>query len=310
MGTPTATQATFLAIPDREAGVASYAILQVPYEGSVSYGQGTALAPSAIVNASTQVELYDPEVGLDLERLNLHNPAPVEPLDNEDVADYLDRLDSIAKDLHDQGMLVMGIGGDHSVTPALVRAARASRCTEDDTITVLHIDAHADLRDTYDGSKHSHACAIRRVLEDGVDNVLSIGIRSGEKAEFEMSENDERIFTVTAQDLHKYPSAVEVALDKIRTISGKLYITFDIDALEVHLCPATGTPEPGGLGWWDALRFVRAAFMETPKAQVIGADVVETVPMEGSGVNEFVAAKLVTKFLAYHKARRLQLDAL
>ena len=150
---------------------------------------------------------------------------------------------------------------------------------------------------------------MKRVLDDGVDRVLSIGIRSGEKAEFELSDTDERIFTVTAQDLHKYPSAVEVALDKIKTISGKLYITFDIDALEVHLCPGTGTPEPGGLGWWDALRFVRAGFMETPKAQVIGADIVETVPMQGTSVNEFTAAKLATKFLAYHKARRLELDA-
>ncbi len=308
MGTPTATQTTFLAIPDREAGVASYAILQLPYEGSVSYGQGTALAPSAIVNASAQVELYDPEVELDLEILNIHNPAPIEQLEGEDVEDYLNRADTIAKDLHDQGMLVLGLGGDHSITPALVRAARASRCAPDDHVTVLHIDAHADLRDSYDGSKHSHACAMKRVLDDGVDRVLSIGIRSGEKAEFELSDTDERIFTVTAQDLHKYPSAVEVALDKIKTISGKLYITFDIDALEVHLCPGTGTPEPGGLGWWDALRFVRAGFMETPNAQVIGADIVETVPMQGTSVNEFTAAKLATKFLAYHKARRLELD--
>ena len=309
MGAPTATKETFLQIPDRQAGIASYAVLQAPYEGSVSYGQGTARAPSAIVHASSQVELYDPEVGLDLEILNIHNPDPVEPTETESVESYLARLTEAAKGLHDQGMLVVGVGGDHSVTPALVNAARASRCSSDDTVTVLHIDAHADLRDSYDGSKHSHACAMARVLEDGVDRVISIGIRSGDKTEFELSDSDERIFTVTAQDLHKYPSAVEVALDKIKTISGKLYITFDIDALEVHLCPSTGTPEPGGLGWWDALRFVRAAIMETPGATVIGADVVETVPMQGSSVNEFVAAKLVTKMIAYHKARRIELDS-
>lgn len=308
MNTDTHTAGSFLGAPDREAGVASYAVLQLPYEGSVSGGSGTASGPGAIVDASTRVELWDPEVKLDLETVRLHTHAPVVPMAGEQAAEYFERVEAIAKDLHDQGMLVIGLGGDHSVTPALVQAARASRCTDEDAVTVLHIDARADLRDEHEGSKHSHACAMARVLGDGVDHVLSIGVRSGGKGEFALSESDDRVFTVTAQDLHRYPSAIEVALDKIHTISGKIYVTFDIDALEVNLCPGTGTPEPGGLGWWDALRFVRAAFMETPKAKIIGCDVVGAAPMKGSSVNEFVGAKLAAKMLAYHKARRNELD--
>jgi len=296
------SRVSFLGIRARDPERAQYALLLLPYEGGVSYGLGTASGPDAILGASAQVELWDPELGFDLATLAVHNPPPVIPASDESTAAYLDRVRRAARDLREAGLLVVGVGGDHSVTPALVGAARGAT---DEPLTVLHIDAHPDLRDEYGGSIHSHACAMARTLDEGADRILSIGIRSGDRAEHEAAAADERISVFRAQDLARDGSALGEAIEMIRAVKGTLYISIDIDALEVHLCPGTGTPEPGGLGWWDALRILRAAFLESRGARVIGWDLVETAPMPGTRVNEFVAAGLLAKSFAYHAAGRL-----
>ncbi|HYW80195.1 MAG TPA: arginase family protein, partial [Thermoguttaceae bacterium] len=153
----------FLDLPPAAADEADVLLLPLPYEGSVSYGQGTARGPEAIWQASTEVELWDEQLGIDLETLRWHTAPAVLPQENETPAEYLARVRQAAVALNSHGCPVIGVGGEHSLTTPLVQAAAGS----DDLsgITVVQFDAHADLRDTYDQSPHSHACVMRRLVE-------------------------------------------------------------------------------------------------------------------------------------------------
>ncbi|MCB9837737.1 MAG: agmatinase [Phycisphaeraceae bacterium] len=289
----------FLGLPQAELSAAQIALLPIPYEGAVSYGAGAAEGPAAIWDASTQVELWDYELGVDLESIAYHSAAPVEPVGGETGAEYLDRVGAAASALHGCGALVIGVGGDHSVTPPLLSAAIGASGVDAAAVTVVHIDAHADLRDEYEGNPNSHACAMARALDQGV-RVLSIGIRSAEKKEFDRSQRDDRITTYPASLLATDAAAVERLFAEIAALRGPVYLTFDIDALETHLAPATGTPEPGGLGWWFTLDLLRRLLLDNTGVRCIGADLVEVAPQDGTSVNEFVAAKLIAKFAVLH----------
>ncbi|MFG0257256.1 MAG: agmatinase [Phycisphaerales bacterium JB043] len=292
---------TFLDLPDAPLDDADVVLVSLPWEGAVSYGRGSASAPNAIWRASTQIELWDQETDTDLESIAIHNAPTIEPAHDESVDHYLARVEQAVTQFHASERFVVGVGGDHSLTPALLRAACAAREVHGTELTVLHIDAHADLRDEYDGTKNSHACAMARAIDLGT-TVISIGIRSEEREGHDHGVASGRVHTYRARDLHQDPALhdrLDAALD---AITGPLYVTIDVDALEVHLCPATGTPEPGGLSWWTTLAILRRAIRNT-NATLIGADVVETVPMSESTVNEDVGARLVTKLIAYAIAR-------
>lgn len=293
---------SFLGLPQAELSAAHVALLPLPYEGAVSYGAGTADGPTAIWDASTQVELWDYELRFDLESVAYHSADAVEPREDEPCAAYLGRVRTAAVGLHDSPALVIGVGGDHSVTPPLLEAAIEANGADPASVTVVHIDAHADLREEYEGNRDSHACAMARALDLGV-RVLSIGIRSAERSEFERSDRDERIATYPASTLTTGAASVAALHQEIAELNGPVYLTFDIDALDTHLAPATGTPEPGGLGWWFTLDLLHRLIVGADGAQLIGADLVETVPQQGTTVNEFVAAKLLAKFAALHSIR-------
>lgn len=295
----------FLGIAQSELSAALIALLPLPYEGAVSYGAGTADGPPAIWDASAQVELWDYELRLDLETIAFFSAEPVSPKRGEACAEYLSRVRAAAAALHDSGALVIGVGGDHSVTPPLLRAAIEAAAVDPKAVTVVHIDAHADLREEYDGNPDSHACAMARALDLGV-RVLSIGIRSAEGAEFQRSERDDRITTFPASALATAPESVAGMQHAVAALSGPVYLTFDIDALETNLAPATGTPEPGGLGWWFTLDLLRRLIVGNRAIRLIGADLVETVPQPGTSVNEFVAAKLIAKLAALRSIRHGQ----
>jgi agmatinase len=204
--------------------------------------------------------------------------------------------------LHQFGGLIVGVGGDHSVTPPLVRAAVHD--PEDlSQLTVVQFDAHADLRDVYEGTPHSHACAMRRLTEKGA-SLLAIGIRSMERAESVYGRQSGHVRTFTARQLAEDTASEQAMLSHLSQLSGPLYLTIDVDALDAALCPATGTPHPGGLGWWQVLRYLRCLLAGNPSHWLIGFDVVEAVPRDGSTINETVAAHLLTKVLAYHFASR------
>ncbi|QDU41856.1 N(1)-aminopropylagmatine ureohydrolase [Symmachiella dynata] len=287
---------TFLDLPDAGPDDADVVLLPLPFEGTVSYGRGTAGGPESILAASCQVELWDEELDFDLDKLSYHWAEPVAPQDSEDACSYLERVFTAAQSPHQTGKLVVGIGGEHSLTAPLARAAAGADDLTD--VTVVQFDAHADLRDEYEGDKHSHACVMRRVLERGA-SVVAIGIRSAEREEMEHGRSSARYRAFLAQRLAEGAHEEAELLSQLRGITGDVYLTFDVDALEVMYSPATGTPQPGGLTWWQTLRYLRALLMENPHCRIIGCDVVETSSQPGTTVNEFTSARLVCKILAY-----------
>ncbi|MBN1908923.1 MAG: agmatinase [Pirellulales bacterium] len=297
------TWPAFLDLPPATAHEADVLLLPLPYEATVSYGRGTALAPEAIWRASCEVELWDEQTGVDLETFRWHTAPAILPGRTELAADYLARVQRAAAELHRHEGLVMGVGGEHGLTPALVRAARGSNDLSG--VTVVQFDAHADLRDIYAGSPHSHACAMRRLVEASAQ-VIAVGIRSAAREEAEFANRNDLVTTFPARLLagenHLLPGEENLEpalLDTLRGLEGDVYLTIDIDALDVHLCPATGTPQPGGLGWWPSLRYLHALLVENRSRRLLGLDLVETVPDPSTHVNEFTAALLLAKLGAF-----------
>ena len=289
----------FLDIPAASPDTADVLLLPLPYEATVTYGGGTAAAPEAIWRASGHVEDWDEELDFDLFAVKVHSAPPL-VCREEEPADYVRRVAQIAAALHAHGGLVFGVGGEHSLTPALIQgAATAGRITDLSKLTVVQIDAHADLRDTYEDTPFSHACAMRRVLDLGA-RVLAIGIRSADRAEAAFGRDCGRVKTFYAHALAGDPAAEAALLAEMGALSGDVYLTIDIDGFDPFLCPGTGTPQPGGLAWWPAMRYLRCLLRDNPNTRLVGADLCEAVPQPGQTVNEFVAARLICKIIAYH----------
>lgn len=267
----------------------------VPFglEKTTSYGGGTAKGPEALIKASHQVELFDEEVWREPFR-NYGVATLPEPAMAPGLEDCLDTLEGIVREIIGQDRFPMVIGGEHSLTAGAIRPFVETY----DDLVVLQFDAHADLRDGYDGERYSHAAAMRRVLDhDGV-SLVSVGIRniSAEEIPF-LEENEKRISIFWAKDKASWDIG-----EIVRQIEGKkVYITFDLDGFDSSLMPATGTPEPGGLFFQDALDILGAV---SKKADIVGADIVELAPIEGMHAYDFLAAKLCYKMLTYALDRR------
>lgn len=287
---------TFLNLPDAGPDSADVILLPLPFEGTVSYGRGTSGGPAAILTASAQIELWDEEVDFDLDRLAYHSAPPVLPNENEQPGEYLERVFTAAARLQHNDRLIVGVGGEHSVTSSLVRAAAGSEGLSG--VTIVQVDAHADLRNEFEGTKHSHACVLRRIVDRGA-SVIAIGIRSADRAEMEFGRSTGRCTTYFAHHLAGDLDVEQNLLGQLKHVTGKVYLTIDIDALDVMYSPATGTPQPGGLSWWQTLRYLRALLIENRNCMIIGCDIVETVPQHGTVVNEITAARLLCKMLAY-----------
>lgn len=296
--TTVADQARFLGLDGVAASEADVLLLPVPFEGTVSYGKGTASAPAEILNASEQIEIWDEELDFTLDSLSYSVDRPVFPTEGDTPGTFLVRLFSRAQSLARHRGLVVGIGGEHSVSSAIVRGICKARGIAFSDLTVVQFDAHADLRSEYEGWRQSHACAMRPLVDLGA-TLISIGVRSAEREEFLYGRETGRVETFFAQGLADDPEQERRLLKRLEDLRGDIYVTFDLDALEVHLCPGTGTPQPGGLGWWQTLRYLRV-LLRNRSVRMIGCDIVETVPMPGTHVNEFVAARLLSKLLAYH----------
>ncbi len=273
---------------------APYVVLPLPYERTVSYGSGTAAGPDAILRASRETEDFDEEL---MTTVNLRvQTLPAPEFRNMKQEACLSMIESIARPVFAEKRFLLSIGGEHSVSAPLIKAARETW----KDIAVLHIDAHTDLRREYEGTENSHACVMRRVEETGIDFV-SAGIRSfsaGEYNHMKQSNTLDRI--IGAKQLAEDP--IQKHLQKISGILSNAaftYVTLDIDALDPSLVPGTGTPEPGGLSWYRLLQILRSTF---ESQTVIGADIVETSPVPGSQVSEYTAARLGLKMMLYHQA--------
>ena len=281
----------FLAIPEDEACAYEQArAVVVPFglEASVSYGHGTAEGPSAIIKASHQVELFDEELWCEPVR-----DIGIITLEEKPVAGNveaaLSELERITGKLLDDGKFPMVLGGEHSITAGAIRPF-AARYPD---LTILHFDAHADLRDGYEGEHFSHAAAIRRCMDHENVSVVSCGIRNISAGEIPFLEkNAGRLRIFWAKDKRQWD--IDDILSRLR---GKpVYVTFDLDGFDASLMPATGTPEPGGLMWDDAMRILDAA---SRVSRFVGADINELAPVKGMHFCDFLAAKLAYKILSY-----------
>ena len=293
----------FLDLPNASPQVADAVLVPCPYEGTVSYGSGTSNGPAAILAASTQVELWDEELDFDLDQLCFYTADAITPRKHDTPQSYSQRLLDEAEAVHKAGPgLLVGLGGEHSITPPLVHASLGG---SDDLseLTVVQFDAHSDLRDEYDDTRFSHACAMRRLVERGA-TVIAIGIRSADRHEFMYGRDSGRVFTYFSQQLASQPDIDAALKHRLRSLDGQLYLTIDVDGLDPAFCPGTGTPQPGGLGWWQALSYLKCLLYDNRQCRLRGCDLVETVPQPHTCVNEFTAARLLCKVLAYRFAAR------
>ncbi|RMH18061.1 MAG: agmatinase [Gemmatimonadetes bacterium] len=294
---PWALPQTFLGL-DEEAGAfetSAGVILPVPYEASTSYGGGTRAGPGAIVDASRYVELYDQELDRDPSSEGIHTLPPLE-LTRAGAAEAMAELEAAYGRVVDaaDGRFVVMLGGEHAVSSPAIRAwaERLERRP-----TVLQLDAHADLRDSYEGSPHSHACAMARVLD--VADVVAVGVRALAEDEVAVARQRDGVTLVWADEMWEDDAWMERALD---ALGDPVYLTFDVDYFDPSLVPSTGTPEPGGGDWYRTLRFLRRVFRERT---VVAADVVELAPIPGLHAPDFLVAKLVYKLFGYaFEARR------
>jgi len=267
---------------------AAYVVLPVPYEGTVTYRAGTADAPAAILAASTQVELYDEELHAAFAEAGVATHAPIAPADTP--AEQMARVRRAAAAVLAAGQFPLALGGEHSITAPLVQACAAGG----GPLSVLQIDAHADLRNTYDGTKYSHACVMRRVLEVA-DRICQVGVRS--YSQEERDECPEQIARlVTPRQIADDPVWIDGVLARL---GPRVYVTVDMDGFDPSVAPGVGTPEPGGLTWREATALLRRVCAER---RVVGADIVEARPLGANHVTEFVAARLACKIIAYTQA--------
>lgn len=289
------TPDNFLGLPEELShyGRAAVAVLPVPYEHTVSYAGGTAQGPRAIITASQQVELYDEELGCEpcdvgvatLPELAVKGVAPGKL--GGIIGEAIGRI-------VDDGKIPLMLGGEHSITPAAVSAVQRRFAN----LTVVQFDAHADLRQEYEGEPHSHACAMARVRE--ICPAVQVGIRnlSSEEARWVRRDNLPLFF---AHQMRRDPRWMEAAIGAIAT--EEVYVTFDVDVFDAGIMPATGTPEPGGISWYEATDFLKMLF---ERKRVRGMDIVELSPREGMHGCDFLTAKLAYKCVGYLRQSELR----
>jgi agmatinase len=273
---------------------AKVVILPVPYEATTTFRKGCENGPNAVLDASDQLEAYDDELEEEvcLKHGIYTSEAIADTRQSPDLtaAEMLNLTTAKVSELIQDQKFVIAVGGEHAITTGVVKAY----CDNlEEPFTVVQIDAHGDMRDSFEGSIHNHACVMRRILELGLPT-LPVGIRSICKEEAELIKR-ENIPVVWARDIASNKDWIEKAIASITTT--KVFITIDVDGLDPSLMPGVGTPEPGGLSWYDLINFLRRVF-ET--YEVIGCDVMELAPVFDSVVSEFTTAKLIYKLIGYH----------
>ncbi len=265
-----------------DAGVA---ILPVPFEATVSYGGGTARGPEAILRASAQVELYDEQTGREPFRAGLFTDAMLDV--GGATAEVVPRVEGRIGELMDAGKWVLMLGGEHSITPGGVAAAVRRNAD----LHLVQLDAHADLRQDYEGDRWSHACAMARCADFGVP-ITAIGIRNYGIDEARWIRRGIPGYRIVHAWEMEHETWIDRALDGLDV--KPVYLTIDLDYFDPAVIPATGTPEPGGGAWWPTLRFLDRLVR---RANVVGCDLVELAPSPGLHHADFTAARLAYKLI-------------
>ena len=265
-------------------------VIVVPFglEKTVSYGGGTKNGPMEIIKASHQVELFDEELNKEpYKEIGIKTIKPF--VIKKEIKKALDQLSNINKEIIERDKFPLVLGGEHSITPGSIKPL----LDKFEHLTILHFDAHADLRESYQGERFSHASAIKRCLDFSNVSIVSFGIRNLSKSEMDFYNNNrDRIKIFWGKDKNKYD------IDKIKKIfeNKTVYITFDVDSIDSSVMPATGTPEPGGLFWEDVLPIIKKVCQVS---NVVGADINELAPIKNFNSYNFLVAKLAYKILSY-----------
>ena len=280
-----------LATPARAKGW----LLPIPYESTTSYGAGTREGPAAILAASRQVELYDQEFGCEpAMEYGIHTTLPLN-LVHSSPADMIRSVEAAVGELLSgkQRPQVLGVlGGEHSISAGVVRGL--ARVVKRDSLVVVHVDAHSDMREEYEGTPYSHACAAKRIQE--ICPVFQVGIRNLSMGEADFLRGSKRVRTVFSEE------ATDPAGRFLKPLAQfvkqkQVYFTIDLDGLDPSIMPSVGTPEPGGISWERMLEIARTVFSNAAAVPVF--DVVELAPIPGLRAPDFLAAKLVYKLFSY-----------
>ncbi|WP_428740841.1 agmatinase [Tenacibaculum sp.] len=274
----------YAGIPDQYAKLetAKVVLIPVPYDGTSTWQKGADKGPEAFLNASENMELYDIETDSEVYKEGVYLADPVTEASSPEA--MVEAVHATTKKYINKNKFVTLFGGEHSISIGTIRAF--NECFNN--LTVLHIDAHADLRKEYEGTKCNHACAVYEASQ--TTNLVQVGIRSMDVTE-KSSMNMEKVFFAHDMAVNEYWMD-----DVIDQLTGNVFITFDLDAIDPSLLPSTGTPEPGGLFYYETLEFLKKVFTER---NVVGFDIVELCPNENEKSSDFLAAKLYYKMLSY-----------
>lgn len=263
-------------------------IMQVPYDKTATYLKGTVNGPRAIIEASKKMELFDEELNQETYKIGIHtmDPLPVEELSPEAMVEKV--YSSTAEVLKSNKFPVI-LGGEHSLSIGSVKAFKEAY----PNLSVLHLDAHYDMRDEYFGSKFNHGCVARRISE--MCPIVQTGTRSLSKEEkdFLATQANGRIKTINVYDILEMPLWKDVISNNL---SEHVYVSIDLDVFDPSLMPAVGTPEPGGIGWYETLDLLREVSKDK---KIVGFDIVELCPIQGQVSSDFLAAKLIYRLLGY-----------
>ena len=278
----------FLGIENKFSFREKVVIIPFGLEKTVSYGGGTKKGPKEIIKASHQVELYDEELNCEpYKKIGIKTLKPFK-IDNN-IKKALKKISDINHKILEKNLFPMTFGGEHSITPGCILPFTKKF----KKICLLHFDAHADLRESYNNEKYSHASAIKRCLDYKNVSIISFGIRNISKNEIPiLKKNSKRINIFWAKDKSRWNMNKFKKLIKNKTV----YITFDVDGLDSSIMPATGTPEPGGLFWDETLNIIKIA---CKNSNIVGADINELAPIKGFNSYNFLVAKLAYKILSY-----------
>lgn len=278
----------FGAIPHELADYdkAKVAILPVPYDATTTYQPGTRNGPRALIEASRCLEFYDEETGRNFSDVGVCTLDEMEVVD--DAEKMVNRVYEGVKVLLGDNKKVILIGGEHSISSGSVRA-HIEKCPD---LTVLHVDAHADMRDELAENRFNHGCVARRISE--MCPLVSVGVRSiAEEEAQHIRGSNGRIKVFFAKDIHSSSAWME---DVVKSLGKNVYITIDLDAFDISIMPSVGTPQPGGMQWYQMLEFMRKI---AAAKNVVGFDITELMPIPGNHAPDVLAAKLVYKLIGY-----------
>ncbi len=277
----------FLALPEKlsKFEYSNFVLLPIPYEESTTFVKGTKYGPNALICASQEVELFDCELGFEPCEKGICTLGELEPIVSNPEK-MTKRIEDVAENLLEKKKIILSIGGEHTITVGLIKAFKKKY----QNLSVLQLDAHADLRDSYQGSKYSHACAMRRISE--FCPYVGVGIRSISTDELSFAKKKKiKLFFA-----HKIKDNFSFFDEVLKLLSEDVYLSFDLDFLNPSIMPSVGTPEPGGIGWYETLYLLKRL---AQTKNVVGFDITELSPIPGNVSPNFLTAKLVYKMIGY-----------